>query len=183
MSVPAPSIFRKEMVRYQPRGEEPVMPRFISTTAFVWLWIMTALLVAGGFAAWSAPIHTDISGVALVIDATTVVAFLPAHSRSHLQVGQPMRLSSLDSGGALPIIQIDPGVISRETVRRRFGLDAGRAEAIGDRAVVITARWEQSTCGSPGSRQAGHVYRMSVDGGSRPLFSVFPMLQRAWGDL
>jgi hypothetical protein len=164
-----PSIFREESVRRRYGPEQPVLPPFVSRKAFVGLWGLTALLVAGDFAAWSTPVRAQLSGVAVAIDNKTLVAFLPAQSRSHLRVGQSMRLTSGDGGQAFirPIVSIDPEVISAEAARRRYELDLGAAKAITGPAAVAIAR-----CESP----AGRVYRVTVDGGSRPLFSVLPLM-------
>jgi hypothetical protein len=175
------SIFRQEAIRHrygsrQPDGSHlPVLPRFVSSSVFVYLWIITSVLVTGGIAAWSTPMRARISGVAAVIDTRTVVAFLPAHSRSHLRVGQSLHLSSADGAGPAfnePIVSIRPEVVSPEIARRRYGLEPGVAQAITGPAAVAIAR-----CESP----ASHVYRVTVDGGYRPLFSAFPWVGEAFG--
>jgi hypothetical protein len=171
MTQPQSSIFRQEAVRHRYGGEQPVLPRFVSTTVLISLWLLTALLAVGGIAAWSTPLRVPISGVAVVIGGRTVVAFLSAHSGSHLRIGQTMHLS--DDGGQVlstPIVSIDPEVVSPEVACRRYRLDQGIAQAIRGPAAVAIAR-----CESTSSR----VYHVTLAGGSRPLFSIFPLIGRA----
>jgi hypothetical protein len=173
MTQPESSIFRKEAVRHCYGSEQPVLPRFVSIAVFVWLWSLTALLVAGGFAVWSIPMPTRVSGVAVAIDARTLAAFLPARALPYLRIGQSIRLTSLDreigDGQAFsePIVRIDSEIVSPETVRRRYGLDPNVAQAITGPTLVAIAR-----CESP----AGRVYRVAVASQSLSPFAVFPLI-------
>ena len=83
-----------------------------------------------------------------------------------------MQVIPADGGGEtldLPINRIEPETISPEAIRRRYGLDGSAAQAITGPAVVVVARREST---------AGLVYRVTVDGGSRAAFSIFPLVGR-----
>lgn len=147
------SIFRVDALRrYQQSREESVLPRFVSPSTFIFLWILLGLLAAGGFVTWFAQVPIYASGPAIVVDwqsqtqsirdQVVVIAFLPPENLSRLRVGQTLFIR-LDQAGeriGTPVIAAEPEISSPDAIQKRFALSVSAAQAITQPSAVAIAK-------------------------------------------
>lgn len=185
------TIFRPDAIeRYVQRGEQSVLPRFVSPRTFAFLWALLALLAASGFLAWFAQVPVYASGLAVVVDAghlaldaydnLVLALFLPPENRSQLQVGQSFFLRLTPAGEPYEgtIFAIEHEIIGPAAAQQKFGLGAGAAQAITGPAAVALARLPDIPAGASPEAYLGSVYRADVQLGSRRALSLLPLVGR-----
>lgn len=181
-----PSIFRQNAVQhYLHDREESVLPRFVSPRTFLYLWLLLALLLAGGLVSWFAQVPIFVSGPAFVVertaesqpDSVAVAILLPPETLSSLYVDQPLFVQ-LTEGTRLQrsIVTIDHKVNSPQRIREELGLPAELATTIRQPATVAFADLAPLPSDLPASAYAGSVYRVEVQVGSRRVISLLPFI-------
>lgn len=168
--------------------KEPVFPRFVSPRTAAYLWVLLGLLMASGLVAWFTQVPVYASGLAVVVDRSSVtqdiqiqddallVVFLPPEQ--HLQAGQNLFLQFDAAGERLSraIVAVEPEISSPDAARRRFALESGAALAITQPAAVAIARFEPTSTDLPARAYMGSVYRVDVEVGSRRVISLLPLV-------
>ena len=143
------SIFRADAVQRYARGRQaPVFPHLVSPPAFMCLWVVLALLLAGGLAAWFFKVPIRVSGTATVVNETNgeivIVAFFPPEQLPRLRAGQKLVLSSSGGPGRLSqtIVAVNPEITSPYAARQQFASLVDAAHRISEPSAVAIARAE-----------------------------------------
>jgi hypothetical protein len=189
---PNRSIFRADAIRrYAASREEVVLPRWISPSSFLYLWLLLGLLFGGIFVAWCAKVPVSVAGKATIVrsrDRTTgrekvvIAAFFPTQTRSRLQAHQPLRLhfeglSSLDRSRLSRLKLKDKPVIrSPEDIRDRFGLTASTALQINQPVAVAIVPLDPADLHLPTSAYIGSTGKAEIVVGSQRLLSLLPWI-------
>jgi hypothetical protein len=199
------SIFRAGALKRHLQGRgKLVLPAFVSPRSFVFLWMLLALALAAGALAWFANVPLYASGVAVVVDGArarlhndtaeptsggategpVLITFLPPAHLARLKAGQPLflQLDAPRERVRRNLIAVEPELLSPETARERFHLDAGSAAAITRPSAVAVASFEPAPRGLPASAYLGSVYPVDVEIGSQRLPSLLPLIGRFFGD-
>ncbi|AFY93300.1 hypothetical protein Cha6605_2217 [Chamaesiphon minutus PCC 6605] len=193
MDRPNRSIFREDAIRrYVASREEIVLPRWISPSSFLYLWVLLGLLFGGIFMAWFAKVPVSAAGKAMVVrsrdrtqgvrEKVVIAAFFPTQTRSHLQAHQPLRLhfeglSSLDRSRLSRLKLKDKPVIrSPEDIRDRFGLTASTALQINQPVAVAIVPLDPADLHLPTSAYIGSTGKAEIVVGSQRLLSLLPWI-------
>ena len=164
------AIFRTEAVnRYIQGREKAILPRLVRPPVFLCLWLLLAVLLAGGLVAGLARVPVYASGIARVHPETgEVILLMPAENRSHLQAGQ--RLFILWNEGGEPQVGTVTAVetpTDRPPHPQPLSPEAGaRGEMVMVKALLEPGR---SAADSPGRN--GQV---RIEIGSTSLLSLVP---------
>jgi hypothetical protein len=180
-------IFRSEALRrYTQERERSVLPRIVSPSIFIYLWILFGLLMTGGVIVWRTEVPVYASGQAAIVhgkDGGLLVAtFLPPEDHSRLRVGQTMFLNFQNKRLSTSIIAIEPETSSPEAVQKRFSLSAGAALAVLQPATVAMAPLPVVPSGLPASTYVGSVYPAEVAVGLRPVIAFLPLIGQLTGN-
>jgi hypothetical protein len=193
MPEPQRSIFREEAVRRYLHGrDESVFPRFVSPRSIAFLWVLLALLAAGGGIAWWAKVPVYASGPAVAlegpvvppgIDEVAVVAFLPKETLPRLEEGQRLFLKAEESGDRRKIFvrEVDPRIYSPNAAQRRFRLVGGAAAAVTSPTVAVRGALRLKGTDLTPQMVAGTVYKADVEVGSRRVISLLPLVGGFFG--
>jgi hypothetical protein len=190
---PNRSIFREDAIRrYVASREEVVLPRWISPSSFLYLWVLLGLLLTGIFLAWCAKVPVSAAGKAMVIrsrDRTTgvreevvIATFFPAQTRSQLQAHQPILvhfegISSLDRGRSSRLrLTAKPVICSPEDIRNQFGLTASTALQINQPVAVAIVPLDPAALNLPTSAYIGSTGTAEIVVGSQRLLSLLPWI-------
>ena len=182
-------IFRAEAARrYMESQQKTVLPRMISPPVFICLWILLGLLVTVGGICWFAQAPAYVSCPAVVVDwrnrrpsvegDTAVVAFLPVESISRVKSGQKLFVQ-IDSAGerlTLPVVFVDPQIISPAAARKQFAANVDAALAITWPSAVAIARLDVIPDGPPAAAYVGSVYQVDIEVGTRRFISLLPLV-------
>ena len=143
------TIFRADAIQRYSRGRQaPVFPHLVSPPAFMCLWVVLALLLAGGLAAWFFKVPIRVSGTATVVNETNgevvIVAFFPPEQLPRLRAGQKLVLSSSGGPGRLSqtIVAVNPEITSPYAARQQFASLVDAAHRISEPSAVAIARAE-----------------------------------------
>lgn len=186
MLAPGKPMFRSKALTYYARSrEKDVLPRFVAPRAFVFLWILMALLLIATLGAWltQAPTYEVASGVILNTQGqnATAVVFLPATSSLKLRTGLPVLLQIGTVGPQLSttIATVEPGVMSPEQARTHYALNGNLALVVTEPSIAVTV-----TLGSdiPAQMYAGSVVGAQVQVGTRRVLSLLPFIGSLIGD-
>jgi hypothetical protein len=173
--------------RYVQGREETVLPPLIRPRVTRLAWLLLALLVLAGGAAWWAQVPIFVTGSAIVIPSpesgaadTYALALFPTESLGSLHVGQDvfLRLNALAQPVIRPIAEVTPEVLSPAEVARRFDLNPAAALSIQGPSVAALINLGATVNERPASRYAGSVYPVDAEVGSRRLLSLLPVFGR-----
>ncbi len=185
-------MFRSKALTYYARSrEKDVLPRFVAPRAFVFLWILMALLLIATLGAWLAQAPTYAIGSGVILGAqggtqqsdgeTTAVIFLPETSSLHLQAGLPMLMQIGTAGPQLSgtIATVEPGVLSPEQARKQYALTGNLALVVTEPSVAVTVKLGPDI---PAQMYAGSVVGAQVQVGTRRVLSLLPFVGPLIGD-
>jgi hypothetical protein len=180
-------MFRSKALTYYARSRErDILPRFVAPRAFIFLWILMALLLIATLGAWlaQAPTYAIGSGVILKAqgnNATTAVIFLPATSSLKLRTGLPLLMQIGAAGPQLSgtIATVEPGVISPEQARKQYALNGSLALVVTEPSVAVTVTLGPDI---PAQMYAGSIVGGQVQVGTRRVLSLLPFVGPLIGD-
>ena len=188
-------IFRADAARrYMESQEKTVLPRLVSPSVFILLWILLGLLVIGAAVCLFVQAPVYVSCPAVVVDwrnrfpsvegDMAVVAFLPLESVSRVRSGQKLFVQFDATGGRLsqPLSFVDPQIISPDAAHKQFALNGVAATAIARPSAVAIARLEMIPAGPPAAAYAGSVYNVDIEVGSRRLITLLPLIGRLFSE-
>ncbi|PSB45904.1 hypothetical protein, partial [Chamaesiphon polymorphus] len=188
---PNRSIFRSDAIRrYAASREEVVLPRWISPSSFLYLWLLLGSLFGGIFLAWYAKVPVFATGKATIVrlpartsggrEEVVIAAFFPARTRSQLQPHQPLRLhfegiSSLDRSSGLRLTA-KPEIRSPEDIRTQFGLATSTALQIDRPVVMAIVPLDPAVLDLPTTAYIGSTGTAEIVVGSQRLLSLLPWI-------
>jgi len=185
------TIFRhKALQQYEQSRNKTVLPRYVSPPVFVFLWVLLALLVISGVAAWLGQVPTYVAGSGVVLepgsttqqgsDEAVAVVFVPATPSLTLRPGLPVQLQIGSTGPQLTttIATVAPGVVSPSEARTQYALGGVAAAVITQPSVAVTARLGP---GIPAQMYAGSIVSAQVQVGTRSVLSLLPGLGSLFG--
>ena len=192
MAISKRSIFRgKALQHYTASRQKEVLPRLVSPPVFVFFWVLLGLLLVSGFTAWLARVPTYVVASGVVFDQGTVlgqppsdnavtVVFVPASRASRVQVGQPLLLQIGSTGTQLHyrVDHVEPGIISPDDARKRYGLDSATARIIIEPSVVLIVSLGPAF---PAHQYAGSTVSAQLQIGSQRVLSLLPGLGQIIG--
>jgi hypothetical protein len=179
------SIFRKSAwQQYVQRRERAELPRYVTPPVFALFWTLLALLFILGSVAWGSevPIYTTVPAIlrengavsALQSNGYTglvAVVFLPADRPLTLHPGLPVHLQigTVGPQATGTLILVEPGVLSPQQARQRYGLDSSEGLLITQPSSVVIA-----SISSPLPRQmyTGSIVTAQVQTGSQRLLAL-----------
>jgi hypothetical protein len=181
------TIFRVAAIQRYSRGRQaPVFPRLVSPPIFMCLWVVLALLLTGGLAAWFFRVPIFVLGSATVVHKTNgeivIVAFFPPEQLPKLRAGQTLFLSS--SRGprfSEAIIAVNPEILSPYVVRQQFAVALDAAHLISGPSAVTLARPQASTFSFSAEAYLGSIFRAEVEVGSQRVIMLLPAIGRLLG--
>jgi hypothetical protein len=180
-------MFRNKALAYYARSRErDILPRFVAPRAFVFLWILMALLLIATLGAWLAQAPTYVIGSGVILDTqgnseTTAVIFLPETSSLHLRVGLPLLMQIGTAGPQLSstIAAVEPGVMSPEQARKQYALNGDLALVITEPSIAVTVKLGPAI---PAQMYAGSIVGAQVQVGTRRVLSLLPFVGQLIGD-
>jgi hypothetical protein len=175
------SLFRANAIRNYMRGkEETVLPRFVSPSVFVYLWILMALLVAATSLAWYIKYPVYSPTLALVVDDRTL---LPEESLrlivllepdSTLRQGDPIVLSTDLGSIKASALEVSEEPLNPADFRHQFELDPS-LELMFTQPMKI-AVIEIAAPGLPSSLYRGGFFQANVEVRSERVISLLPVI-------
>ena len=168
------TIFRPDALqRYSSGRQAPVFPRLVSPPVFMCLWVVLALLLAGGIGAWFFKVPIYVTGTATVVKRTNgeivIAAFFPPEQLPRVRAGQTLSLSSGGGGVRLfrTIVTVNPEITSPEAAGRQFASLTGAAHPVREPSAVAIADPQASMFGFPAAAYRGSTLRAEVEVGSQ----------------
>ncbi len=187
---PNRSIFRSDAIRrYAASRDEVVLPRWISPSSFLYLWLLLGLLFGGIFLVWCAKVPVAATGKATIVrlpartsgvrEEVVIAAFFPAQTRSQLQAHQPLRLhfegiSNRDRDRLRRLrLTAKPVIRSPEDIRTQFGLTALQ---INQPVAVAIVPLDPAALNLPTTAYIGSTGTAEIVVGSQRLLSLLPWI-------
>lgn len=174
---PRRQIFRESALQeYVQRQERDVLPNIVSPPVFACSWFLLALVLMGGYLAWSARLPTYISASGIVKASSSkastaqALVFFPMADAAELCADLPITLQLGSSGPSISstITQVASGTISPSEARTTYGLDAGEAEVITEPSKIVIASLDKSVSAST---YAGTTISAKVQVGTHSVLS------------
>lgn len=185
-------MFRSKALAYYARSRErDILPHFVAPRAFVFLWILMALLLIATLGAWLAQAPAYVIGSGVILDSqgsmqqgnseTTAVIFLPETSSLHPRAGLPILMQIGTAGPQLSstIAAVEPGVMSPEQARKQYALNGNLALLITEPSIAVTVKLGPDI---PVQTYAGSIVRAQVQVGTRRVLSLLPFVGQLIGD-
>jgi len=182
IDMPQKTIFRqKAIMAYKRNMEKDVLPRLVSTPIIVCLWLMLAVFLAAGLFVWYVQVPTYVSGSGVILTGGDIlqpeygnivgVVFLPADQSAQIRVGQPVDIQIGSAGMHVQstIAQVEPGVMSPETIRQRYQLNAGDAALVTQPSMVAIIKLDTVLSDTT---YAGSLLTASIQTGSQRLLAL-----------
>jgi hypothetical protein len=164
-----------------------VLPKLVSRGTFTIAWVLFAILIAAAATAWltSVPVYANGTMVVVKQDGVSrdsnkepsMVLLMPSETLASLKGGQEVLLwhhanASLRSW----IVAVEPAILSPQSAQERFSLSIGAASQIKGPVAVAFVRWQPLGADQSPLPYIGSFYDASVEVGSRPVISLFPVL-------
>jgi hypothetical protein len=192
MAVSKRNIFRgKALQHYATSKQKEVLPRLVSPPVFVFLWILLGLVLFAGIAAWLTRVPTYIVSTGVVLDGgiiqgqqandeATAIIFVPASHASQVHIGQPILLQIGATGTQVlyKVERIEPGILSPNEARRRYGLDNATSPTITGPSMALTISLGPAF---PTQLYAGSSVSAQLQIGSQRVLSLLPGLGQLIG--
>lgn len=166
---------------YKRSREKDVVPHFISWPLIACLWLLLGVLLAAGFFAWYAQVPTYVSGSGIMLangdmlqpayGQMVAIVFLPPEQSARIRVGQrvEIQIGSVDMHLQSTIAQVEPGIISPDAARQRFGLSGTGALPVTQPSVVAIVKLGTVL---PDTAYAGSLLTARVETGSQRLLAL-----------
>ena len=180
--MPEKTIFRQSaIIAYKRRMEKDVVPHLISWPIIVCLWVLLGALVAAGFFAWFAQVPTYVSGSGIIFTQgdtlqpdygqMMAIVFLPPDQSAQIRAGQPVdiQIGSTDMHVQGTLAQVEPGIISPDAARQRYGLQGTDALPITQPSVVAIVK---PSTALPNAAYAGSLLTARIETGSQRLLTL-----------
>ena len=177
---------RKALENYAASKQDEVLPRFISPPVFVLLWLLLALVLFATLAAWLARVPTYVVTGGVVLDRGAIpgqqasegamaIVFVPVSHSSQVHVGQPILLQIGSTGTQLlyTVKRVEPGILSPNEARSRYGLDDATSQGITGPSMVLTISLGPAF---PAQQYAGSTVSAQLQVGSQRVLSLLPGL-------
>jgi hypothetical protein len=172
---PRRQIFRESALQeYVQRQERDVLPNIVSPPVFACSWFLLALVLMGGFLAWSARLPTYASASGVIQSSTgssaQALIFFPTADAAELRAGLPITLQLGSTGSSLSctITRVVSGTISPSDARKTYGLDTAEAEVITEPSKVVIVSLGKSVSAST---YAGTTISAKVQVGTHSVLS------------
>jgi hypothetical protein len=175
------SIFRERAIeKYMRRQEINVVLRLVSPRVSGFLWVLCLLFFAAGVLAWSIQTPVVATGQGIVIQQnanrvkqTVVLLLLPTNQLANLRVGQSVSvtINAMSVSFNSTIQNVEPTVMSPNTIRSQFNVPASLAQVITGPASVAIA---DVVPASQASTYLGSESQVSVHIGSESALSMLP---------
>ncbi|GCF09573.1 hypothetical protein [Dictyobacter arantiisoli] len=146
-------LFREHALQhYMQRREEDVLPRIVSPPVFLIVWILFALVIAGGVISWLARVPVYVNGTGIVqsgeqrVNAqqsvVNVLIFVPVDASNHVRAGIPGKAQFSSSGQHYDgtITSIEPLVLSPEAIQTHYKLGCSVAQMVTEPSVAAHMR-------------------------------------------
>jgi hypothetical protein len=179
------SLFRNNAwQQYIQRRARAELPRYITPRVFALFWILLALLLLLGSAAWwsEVPVYTTgpailrangtSPGLSLKGEAGVLaVIFLPAEAPLSLQSGLPVHLQIGSAGLQVDgtVIQVEAGVLSPQQARQQYKLDSSEGLLITQPSSVVIASLSTALSAQ---EYTGSIVTAQVQTGSQRLLTL-----------
>lgn len=176
---PKRQIFRgKALEQYALSRERTILPRLVAPPVFAFLWVLLAILVVAGIAAWLGTIPVFATGNGVIItqhveatpakDEPVAIIFLSTTVTANLHTGLPVLVQVGESGPQYNgvVNAVEPGVLSPEAIREKYSV--GVLEP--SRVILVNLGNALSS-----NTYAGTLISAQVQTGSRRLLSLFPV--------
>lgn len=187
MAVSKRTIFRRKALEYYATSrQKEVLPRFISPPVFLLLWLLLALVLFATFAAWLTRVPTYVVTGGVVLDQGRIqweqaskgamaVVFVPASHSGQVHVGQPILLQIGSAGTQLlyRVERVEPGILSPNEARSRYGLDYATSHIISGPSMVLIISLGPAI---PAQQYAGSTVSAQLQVGSQRVLSLLPGL-------
>ena len=192
MAVSKRTIFRRKALEYYAASKQKeVLPRFISPPVFVLLWVLLALVLCATLAAWLTRVPTYVVTGGVVLDqgiiqgqqankGTMAIVFVPVSHSAQVHVGQPILLQIGSTGTQLlyRVERVEPGILSPNEARSRYGLDDATSHIITGPSTVLMISLGPAF---PAQQYAGSPVSAQVQIGSQRVLSLLPGLGQLIG--
>ncbi|WP_220197583.1 hypothetical protein [Ktedonospora formicarum] len=180
---PYHSIFREEAIEeYIQKRERDILPRFLSPSLILLLYVLLCLLLITGFliSYREIPIFAAGSGIILPGESANVfkdntaviMVFLPAQYAAQIRVDAYAQLEVMPTGQQFTgtIKHIEAGSIGLDEARKRYRLNDRAAQSIAQSSVAATIL---PAAVHPAHLSAGDPVSAQVQIGSQRLLSLF----------
>jgi hypothetical protein len=191
MAVSKRTIFRgKALQQYAQSRQKDILPRLVAPPVFVFFWIVLGLLLIAALVAWlvRVPTYATASGVVLDQglqaqqggDEAVAVVFLPYSPSLKVHAGLPVQVQIGLTGPQLTgtIAGVDPGIISPDAARKRYGLTGEVSGVITQPSLVVTVKLGPAISAST---YAGSIVNAQIQVGTRRVLSLIPGLGQLIG--
>jgi hypothetical protein len=162
-------------------------PQFLMPRRFRLLWTLIGLLALTSMGVLFVRVPVYVTGTGVIVDwrgedpavpgDIAIALFVSPEDALKLQAGQSifLRLNEVDQPIERVIVAIEPGVSSPEAFAQRFALGSA-AGSITQPATVAIAAFEPAPRELPAHAYLGSHGQVDVAVGSRPIFSLLPIL-------
>lgn len=194
----ARTIFRVDAIRRYARGKDDiVLARFASPRITRFLWVLSGLLLAGGFLLWLMRVPVYVSCVAVPISTEhavhtavsnaqqpLVALFLPSRTASRLRLGQKVFWSFSKTGPRVSrsVLEVRLEPTSPDAAQREFGLQGQASLAIKEPVQIGFVSLLPIPDDVPAAAHVGTVFHAEIEIGSRRVISLVPFVGRFFRD-
>lgn len=170
---------------YAQSREKAVLPRLVTPPVFLCLWILLGLLMLATVLAWQVqvPIYATASGAIIqqpkanqpTKNAPSVVLFVPASPAPTLHRGASLTVQVALTGASFTgsITSVEPGVLTPEQARQRYGLSGDLALLVAQPSVVVLVQLQLA---SQAPALVGLSLSAQVQVGSQSVLALLPHL-------
>lgn len=178
-------IFRENAIQAYRRGTaKDVVPRLTLRPVIVCLWLLLAVMIAAAALAWSIRVPAYVGAQGMILpegagDGTTAAAlFLPADQSARVRVGQAVhgQVGSSGPSASGAVVRVEPGLMSPDMARARYGFEPG-ADTVRQPWKVVIVRLEPSLSSSYGGSSL--TARLQTE--SQRLLTLLPGLGKPAG--
>lgn len=185
------SIFRKEAIeQYIREQENKVLPKFVSTRLFLFIWAVFGVLSCLGLWLCFAEVPLFVSGWGVIVGQeewdsckgteTCIVAFFPPGIHSRLVAGKSLMIRTKDSrlGPKRMIVIVESEVLSPANIRKRYHPKMGGKPLPTQTSAVTLCRLNDPTHDMGNDLFSEEAFEVRIDAGTRRIASFLPVLDR-----
>ncbi len=181
MSTSKRSIFRDNAIKQYIQGrDKDILPRFVSPSGFIFLWIFLGFCIATGLLAWNTQVPVYTHGIGTIVEGyqsgqTIAVIFLAPDQLHHVHPGQPIqvRIGSVGPELKQTVTFVEPNILSPSEARKRYRLEGPLSLVITQPSVVIRVALNSSISSRT---YAGSMVHADVQLGLQRVLSMLPIV-------